>query len=505
MTPEDDPKSHDFGYISPSAARRVEVFRGQRTRPPLHPAEKLLLWILGTHLCFLPWALGTMHPWSQEVSLGLAVLGFAVAVKRRLYGRELSGADPPFRLNPWGKLRRFPIFWIGLGLLLLVAIQGLNPWWRFVETSRFWWLVRAMDVQWLPAGIEAPFARFNVWRDFIIGASAWLTTCAVWIGLTRLRSLRILLAVLVINGLVLGGMLAAQHVTDDQRIPWPLNALTSQALNGSFIYRNHAGAYFALITFVAVALATWFVDHGARMLRKSTPGAALGLAAGCLGGAVFFTLSRGAALVLGISLVLLVGWLFLRRRRQPVVGANPAVTKIIVAVFVVFALVAFHYLDFSVIYGRWDKIVTERSNEPSVSSRILAHEAAGDMLRANWVRGVGAGGFRYLFPEYVKFYPEIYQGGQLYWEHAHGDWWEVPIELGLAGDLLLLGGAAWWASWFWRRRIVWHALAVPLLLGCAQTVFHAWFDFPFQCPAILTTWCVLVTVAGKWVELDQGA
>ena len=44
------------------------------------------------------------------------------------------------------------------------------------------------------------------------------------------------------------------------------------------------------------------------------------------------------------------------------------------------------------------------------------------MLRDYWQRGVGSGGFRYLFPEYIKHYPSAYQGGQLFWEHAHNDW-----------------------------------------------------------------------------------
>jgi O-antigen ligase len=127
----------------------------------------------------------------------------------------------------------------------------------------------------------------------------------------------------------------------------------------------------------------------------------------------------------------------------------------------------------------------------------MARSAAVDMLRARGGRGVGAGGFRHLFPEYVKHYPEIYQGGQLFWEHAHDDWLEIPIELGLAGCVIVAAGAAWWIRWFVRRRVLWHPLAAPLLIGCGQTLIHAGFDFPFQSPAILTTWCVMIAVAGK--------
>ena len=85
---------------------------------------------------------------------------------------------------------------------------------------------------------------------------------------------------------------------------------------------------------------------------------------------------------------------------------------------------------------------------------------------------------------------------------CHGDWLEIPVELGLAGDLLILGSAGWWLYWFAARKTRWNPVAVPLLLGCGQTLVHAAFDFPFQCPAILGTWCVLLVVAGRWMELE---
>lgn len=486
---------------SSSAARRVEAFRSARKRPPLHPAERRLLWVLGAHLSFLPWALGTMHPWSQAVSLGFGIAGLALALVPREYDFELCGDEPPYRWMPWPKLKRWPIFWIGLALLGYVALQALNPSWRYMRMLDIWWLTREKNVGWLPTGIRAPYAISNAWRQLIIYGSAWLTTCAVWVGLTRRKSFRILLIAMVVNGLALTGLMVAQHVMGDARIPWPLTALTPASLTASFIYENHAGAYFALMTFAAVALATWYADHGSRMLKKSTPAAAFGLAAAFLGGAVFFTLSRGAALTLTIALLIFAAWFLLRRRFLPKApGSNPLVTKVVAAGFLAFAVVAIHYLDFSEVYNRFEAMAVERANEPSVSSRLLARAAAMDMLRANGWRGVGSGGFRHLFPEYVKHYPDIYQKGQLFWEHAHDDWLEIPIELGFAGCLVVAGGAAWWVAWFARRKVVWHPLAVPLLIGCSQTLIHGWFDFPFQCPAILTTWCALIAVAGRGAE-----
>jgi hypothetical protein len=463
-----------------------------------------LLAILGVQVWFLPWALGTMHQWSQAVSLAIAVAGLVAALLPRIYSGDLAGGDEPYRLVMWDRLFRFPIFWIGLALLAYVVLQAINPFWRYTQSATRWWLVRPQDIPWLPAGIDAPFAQSNAWRQVIVYAAAWLSVCSVWVGLTRRRSLRILLGIIVGNGLLLVGLLAVQRFTGNHRIAWPLTAWTRYDLTASFIYENHTGAYLGLAAFCAIALAVWFFDSGRRSFAKSTPAGVFTLGAIFLVGSVFFTLSRGAALALTVSIVVLALWFLLRWRLQPKIpGASPVIRRAVVAMFIVFVAMAFRYLDFSEIYRRWDSIATQGTQEISVNSRLLARNAAFDMLKEHWLRGVGAGGFRYLFPEYVKHYPEIYDGGNLYWEHAHCDWLELPIELGLAGDLLILGGAGWWIMWFVRRRALWNAMAMPLIFGCFQTLIHAGFDFPFQCPAILVTWCMIITIAGRWVELGS--
>ena len=487
------------------AARWVESFRRPGQRSPLHPQEKGLLIVLCIHLCFLPWALGTMHVWSQLVSLFLGFVGFRIALRPRVYGRELGGGEEPFRLTMWPKLARFPIFWIGLALLVYILVQAFNPWWGFVQNAKYWWLVRMTDIPWLPAGIEAPFKQFDAWRQMIIYAGVLLPVCSVWVGMTRRRSLRILLTVIAVNAFALGAVVAFQHVTGTVRAIWPLGELTDEPVTGSFIYENHTGAYLALAAFSAIGLATWYADHGRRALSKSTPTGVLALGALFLGASVLLTLSRGAGVSLGVGLLIFAAWYLVRRKVRPMPSAaNPRVTTLVVLVFIVFALSTFWHLDFSAVYNRFDAMATEGSHEASVHSRILAREAAWEMLGDHWVRGVGAGGFQYLFPEYVKRYPEIYDHGNLFWEHAHCDWLEIPIELGLVGDLLILAAAGWWAAGSLRRGTLWNPIVVPLLIGCLQTLIHAGFDFPFQCPAILATWCILVAIAGRWAEIEGG-
>ena len=487
-------------------ARRVESFRSPGRRTPLHPQEAGLLVILCTHLCFLPWALGTMHVWSQLVSLVLGAIGLGVALRPRVYSEGLAEGPTPYRLTMWPRLVRFPGFWIGLLLLAYILVQAYNPTWEFVQNAQFWWLVRRGDISWLPAGIKAPFGRFDAWRQMVIYAGTLLLVCSVWVGVTRRRSLRILLSVITANACAVGAVVIFQHISGTLRAIWPLSELTGAQVTGSFVYENHTGAYLALTAFSAIALATWFSDHGRRALAKSTPAGVLALAALFLGASVLLTLSRGASLSFGIGLLVFVAWYLVRRKVRPMPSAaNPTVTTVVVLVFFGFALNAFRHLDILEVYGRFDAMATERLQEPSIHARSLAFGATTEMLKDHWVRGVGAGGFRYLFPEYVKHYPEIYDNGNLFWEHAHSDWLEIPIELGLVGDLLILGAAGWWTARLLRRGTLWNSVSVPLLIGCLQTVIHAAFDFPFQCPAILATWCVLFAIAGRWVEIEARA
>ena len=461
------------------AAKQLEILRDTKRSTPIHPMERRLLWLLSVHLCFVAWALGNTRGWSQIVSLALSVAGMWLA----LAPREIRVEEGTAVANLWPRLLRFPLFWLGGALLVYVFVQGLNYSWVFQGNKVFWLLRSAPNVGWLPTSVRAPFFRFNVWRQFIIYADAWLLVCTVWVGLTRRRSIRILLTVLVINALALSAFLVWERVEGAIRVSSTAEGVTSLELTSSFTNRNLAGEYFSLMVFSVVALATWYFEYGRRRLLKSTPAGVLALEGALLVGVVFFTLSRGAALSCGLSLVFFALWIALRRIRRPAApDSNPALTASVGIVFITFAAISIHYLDFSEILDRFNALATQQANEVSVSSRVLARGAAVDMLQDCGLRGVGAGSFRYLFVNYIKNYPAIYDGGRQFWAHAHCDWLEIPIELGLAGSLLLLAGAAWGAQWFIRRKFVWHPLAVPLLLGCFATLMHAGFDFPFSVP-----------------------
>jgi len=520
---------------------------GHKQRPPLHPQEKWFLAVVLVQLVFMPWAFATVHVWPQAISLALSLLGLLLAVLPRTYDSDhalhFSAAMKPetgnlipergspnpqvsglksqvsslpsgfrsqvsfsgaaYRLLPWPRLLRFPLFWLGLAFLGYLALQAWNPSWVWTRNTTSWWLVRVNDTPWLPTSIQTPFERFNVWRQFIIYATVWLTVCALWIGITRRKSLHILLGVLVGNACLLGLVGFVHKASGTTKVLW-LQEFPGAASFASFIYQNHAGAYFSLMSFAALGLAVWHFFEGRKRMARSTPAALWLIAALLLVFAVVFSLSRGAMISLTVfGLAALIAVLILRFTTSTQ-STVPTIVPVLVALGVVGTVGwMVRQIDFGQVYFKFEQLSKLQANDPSVLSRQMAREAATEMLGDHWVRGVGAGGFRYLFPEYIKSRHLIYEGGRLFWEHAHNDWLEVPIELGLTGVLLLVAGVGW-IGWTWMRGGGWrHPLVLMIALGAAEVMAHAVMDFPFQNPAILTTWWALLIISLRWLELDR--
>ncbi len=502
---------------------------GHKQRPPLHSLEKGFLGIVLTQLVFMPWAFGTMHAWSQLTSLALSALGMVLAVWPRVYdseqaillgigaqGEGLGGKGSGsltigsahfagVRLSPLPRLLRFPLFWVGAILLVYIGLQAWNPSWLWTRNATSWWLVRVNDVPWLPTSIETPFERFNLWRQFIIYATVWLTACALWIGITRRKSLHILLGVLVANACVLGLVGYAHKASGAVKVLW-LREFPGAYSFSSFVYQNHAGAYFGVMVFVALGLALWRFLDGKKRMRRSTPTGLWFIAAMTLALAVVFSLSRGAMISVtccgALALIAAAALIVTSPGRFTVPAIVPLTVALMVAGIMGWAV---SRIDFSAVTERFARLATLRQDDPSVLGRKLARESAVDMLGDYWMRGVGAGGFRYLYPEYIKNKQLIYERGQFFWEHAHNDWLEIPIELGLGGVLLLAAGFGW-IAWTWARNGGWrHPLVLMLAFGAGQVMVHAVMDFPFQNPAILTTWLALWVIGLRWLELDAPA
>jgi len=495
VTPPHRPQNSAF-------IQSVENPPDEAKRPSLHPLEKGLIGITALHLCFLPWALGTMHVWSQLMSLGFAITGMVLAAWPRETDDAFSEA-PRSCHWPAAQLPRWPVFWTGLAFLGYLVVQGLNPAWQFMIDADSWWLEPLDPITWLPSSVEAPFARSNSWRTLTVFSTLLLLVSSIWVGFTRRKSYYALGSLLATNAGLLALVGLAQRLDGTKQIFWsyvPSNA----SFIASFIYPNHAGPYFYLMAALAVGLAWWHNQRARKRLDHPGAAAAYIFVAACCCSLVVLSSSRMSILLL-LAFILAVagrlGWRMFKRTGP--VRQRPEWLHLSLILAVLLGLGGMT-LRTEKVHQRFAAFVAD----PATASRerTLTRQATGDMFRDHWFFGWGAGCFRYGFPKYTKKYPAIHywsHGPRSTWEHAHNDLLEFPVELGVAG-LLPLSGILGYSAWQLCRRRFWNnVVPLSLVLGCALVVVHAWVDFVFQNPAVLLTWSVLLAAALRWTVLDQ--
>jgi len=487
---------------TPARSSPLEHFRAQTPRLRLHPLENLLLWVVSAHLIFLPWALGAMKFWAQALSLLFALAGFFIALAPRNYTEQFT-ASGNFRLLTWPKLVRFPVFWAGLLVLIYIVVQGLNPAWAYVNDPRGWWMEPRPHVGWLPSGTEGPFFfGGGPWRTLIVYASAWLVVCSIWIGFTRRRTAQLFVTALAANGFALAVFALVQRLTTRTRMFWfwqPPN----DSFFGSFIYKNHAGAYFILMLALSTGLAAWYYLRGLRRMEKSNPAGLFVFFAAFIAIDIIVSYARGATITMLVFLTVALVVFLVFQLRNPELLRKPAVIALLLIGFVFFFGTSYRALSAGQAWDRMETLLSAR--DTSIRSRQLATAATWDMVKDYPWLGAGAGSFRYLFPFYQQRYPAIYteNGTRLYWEHAHNDFVEIPAELGLFGVAIILFCGGYWLvklvrAFFWDN-----PLSLLVCAGGLALVAHSWTDFLFQNPAVLLTWCAFWPAIVLWTEYEE--
>ena len=98
--------------------------------------------------------------------------------------------------------------------------------------------------------------------------------------------------------------------------------------------------------------------------------------------------------------------------------------------------------------------------------------------------GSGLGSFARVYPLYEN--PE--QVTTIYVIHAHNDYLELALELGIAGVALILSFVAWWGAAVWRtwRTTELGPVARAAPIAAAAVLHHSLVDFPLRTAAMAT-------------------
>ena len=162
------------------------------------------------------------------------------------------------RERVWEAMRKDPLVWVSLGLVVLLMIPFLNK-----------GLCPVCDYPAIQAGADPkppiPFFPFCVNRMQHLNVVMWFVpaltaTVAAKHALLR-RGKRTLLELIVWNGLALGVIGAIQQMTDAKGPLWVKDCFQSAYFFSTFGYPNMAGDYFTTLFGLSVGLWRWRLDE----------------------------------------------------------------------------------------------------------------------------------------------------------------------------------------------------------------------------------------------------
>jgi O-antigen ligase len=287
------------------------------------------------------------------------------------------------------------------------------------------------------------------------------------------------LRVLAIFGFTLALFAVVQKATWNGKLYW-IRELSYNRGNplGPFVNRNHFAGWMCMVAPLSFGLGL--------MSRSTSRSLRYIFFAVVMAITIFFSLSRGGIISFLLSTVVLtviVVW-----------GASSRRGVIPVLSFVVALLGYLIYLGVSPIVQRFAQ------SGVSSAERLLVWSASITAFRNFPVFGTGLGTFQHIFPMYKP------DGIETFYQHAHNDYIEILLELGISGAFLglvflgLAGKHILYVRWRGRKRYLKAAFVASLV---SLTAFSL-FDFNLHIPsnAILLSFILGLAVAMSRLEQE---
>lgn len=148
--------------------------------------------------------------------------------------------------------------------------------------------------------------------------------------------------------------------------------------------------------------------------------------------ALYYTYSYAAWAALIFSLLIIA---LIQREKKYFFKKDKIITLILIILFLIFSQA-----------GKIKYNNLHSYNRSSLESRIMIWEAAGDILKNNWILGIGPGNFQEKYLEYQKYYPPY-----LEWAvpHPHNLFLAVWLYGGIIASLSFLALVAFWIRKFY--------------------------------------------------------
>lgn len=473
------------GWAIVAALRTAEALRGS-DEPGLLP--------------FVPPAFSLANnPWCEA-------LAFPVAA---LVGQLLAFAflrEPAASPDAWPRLRRSIPFWAGLAFAAYVALQAANTYGTVVERDLFWRIVPEPHLAWLPAGLGAPLrsdgidpGAMNGWRLLMILGGPWAFFCALRAAALRRR----VLVALAWISVAAAALFAAWGYFNQPSSGTILGFEIPRASQsyGTFINRNHAGAYFYLNAGLALAVACWHLRRAGDRAAQGGPHLLAAFAAVVLALFAALTNSIGAVLVVGLLGLVVAPLTLFRGYRDDQGKVRPGVwAAALASAGIVLALGA--VADFGRLADK-ARGKADRYLQAGVDDRAPLRAATWHMALDRPWTGWGAGSYRWVSPVYQAEQKDLQDDrGRLRVRasYAHHDWLQLFAEVGLLGLLPLLAALYWLGRKFRAALRPGHPEAVPLAGLLLLFASHACFDLLCWFTPLLTVLALVVAVFAAFTE-----
>ncbi len=376
--------------------------------------------------------------------------------------------------------RSFKKAWFVIAALLLCQL------WVFISTFC------------LPQSLGGSLDPTRSAQQLIHGIALTGVFCLTLLLLRSRRRIKIVIFTFVVSGLcqaVYGSLMTLSGI--EYVLFLPKESYRGLA-TGTFINRNHLAGYLELCLSVGIGFMI------ASLNDKSSQGwrdVGRRLLSGLL----------GVKARVRISLVIMVAALVMTHSRMGNTAffASLSITGVIALVLsrhasraTVILLVSLIIIDLAVVgtFFGMEKVVNRiESTTLNTISRDEVNIYAAELLKDNLWTGTGAGSFYGVFPEYRE--EDV---GMTYFNHAHNDYMQFAIELGLIGFIPLLTVVA--VSFVValkamrkRRDSLMRGLSFSSMMGIMAFGFHSTVDFNLQIPANAATFMVVLALA--WLSL----
>jgi O-antigen ligase len=446
--------------------------------------RKLEALLFALYMAILVWA---PLPFASNRTWGGALLALLVSLVLCGWLLLYLGGKVQLNVQVWRR-GRWPLALLVLvQLWVLVQILELpRPLVEWLSPQAYAWHVKE---GWLSLSLDPQHTRYYLLRGCAFTAGFFLTLALV----NSHARVKILLQVLVFSG-TFQAAYGAFMVLSGLELGFFVEKYVGQGVaTGTFVNRNHYAGYLVMCLSAGIGLLlSQLSTDQARNWKERLRG--------------WLRLMLSPKIRLRLYLAVMVVALVLTRARMGNIafftalgfaGALAVLSGRRFSWRVVFFLASLLVVDM-LILGKWfgfDQLVERlEQTQPTREARVWSNAYTIDYLEDFPLTGSGGGSFYGVFPNYQA--PNL-QGFHL---HAHNDYLEFAVELGIPAALLLAAfvSLALWSAWRVQRERhtpLYRGAGFAVTMTVLWAAIHSTTDFSLQMPANALTFVTVLALA----------